>query len=67
VGKFKDKAYKIYLHTLGDLRKDIHREISTTSGQEHQRVNNVFRSYTWEHLVRKATFSAYAVALVSYC
>jgi len=38
VGKFKDKAYKTYLHTLEELRNDIHRVISTISGQELQRV-----------------------------
>jgi len=61
------KRIKTYLHTLEDLRNDIHREISTISGQELHRINDVFRRCTWEHLVRKATFSAYATALITYC
>jgi hypothetical protein len=45
-GRLKDNLYKTNPNTLEDLRNNIRLEISTISGQEHQRVDNVFRSYT---------------------
>jgi hypothetical protein len=45
-GILKDKLYKTNPHTLEELKNNIHRENSTISKQEHQKVNNVFRSRT---------------------
>jgi hypothetical protein len=41
VESLKDKDN---LHTLEELRNNIHSEISTISGKELPRVNNVFHS-----------------------
>jgi hypothetical protein len=45
-GSLKNKVYKTDPHTLEEVRHDIRREISTVSGEEFQKVNNVFRRYT---------------------
>jgi len=45
VGSLKDTAYKTNLHTLEELRNNIHSEISMISG-ELQRVNNVSHGCT---------------------
>jgi len=37
--------YNTNLHNLKELRNNICREISTISGQEVQRVNNVLQRY----------------------
>jgi hypothetical protein len=44
-GSLKDRVYKTNTHTLEELGHNIHREISTISGEELQRVN-MFRRYT---------------------
>jgi hypothetical protein len=45
-GSLKDEVYKRNPHTLEVLVITIATEISAISGEELQRVNNVFRSHT---------------------
>jgi hypothetical protein len=42
----KDEAYETSPHTLEELGKNKAREISTRSGKELQRFNNMFCRYT---------------------
>jgi hypothetical protein len=51
-------------HTPGEQR-NMRREISAISGEEIQSGNNVFCRYT-VHSIRRGTFSASALALVSF-
>jgi hypothetical protein len=59
-------VYKTNPNTLEELRNNTCCKILAISGEELQRVNdNVFCRYT-VHSVRRATFSASAVALVRF-
>jgi hypothetical protein len=40
-GSLKDTVYETNPHTLEELRHNIRGEISTISGEELQRVNNI--------------------------
>jgi len=52
-------------HTLEELRNNISWKIWTICRQEIQKEQRVLKIY-WVHSIRRAKFSAYAVALVSY-
>jgi hypothetical protein len=59
-------VFKTNPRILEELNNNIRREISTISGQELQRVNNVLCRYNESIGVRRATFPASGVALASF-
>jgi len=53
-------------HTLEELRRNFHQETWTICRQEIQKGQQYILQIYWVHSVRRAKFSAYVVALLSY-